>query len=103
MKFINLTAHTINETTTGREFPPSGIVARVKQSTEIVKRHDDIPLYASEFGEVVGIPEPKEGVMYIVSALTKQATDRPDVVAPGNAQRDENGDVIGCCGFRYSV
>lgn len=100
--YINLTAHTINEVTTGLEIPRSGIIARVKQETYTHTEHAGIPVYKSIFGEVQGLPEPKEGVMYIVSALTLNAvpSGRTDVVAPGNLQRSEDGKPIGCVGFR---
>ena len=101
-KFINLTSHTINETTTGLEIPRSGIVARVKQSTTKAAKHAGVPIYTSVFGEVEGLPAPQEDVIYILSALTLNAVseDRTDVVAPGNLQRDERGQPIGCMGFR---
>jgi hypothetical protein len=102
MQIINLTSHTITETTTGKQFPPSGIVARCKQSTAKVDTIADCPIYTSTFGEVDGLPEPKPGVTYIVSSLTLNAvsSNRTDVVSPGNLQRDENGQPVGCCGFR---
>jgi len=102
MTIINLTQHTINETTTGQAFPPSGRVARVKSSTRTAMTFDGIPVYQSEFGDVEGLPPRKKDVRYIVSALTLNEVprNRTDVVAPGNIQRDERGNRIGCCGFR---
>lgn len=101
-KFINMTAHTINEVTTGMEIPRSGIIVRVKQNTVKAMTHADVPVFKSTFGEVEGLPEPQEGVIYIVSALALNAVplSRKDVVAPGNIQRDENKQPIGCVGFR---
>lgn len=100
--YINLTAHTINEVTTGTDIPRSGIIARVKQSTEKSAEHAGIPIYTSTFGNVEGLPAPKEGVIYIISALALNAVpaDRTDVVAPGNLQRNEQGQPVGCVGFR---
>lgn len=102
MQFINLTSHTITETTTGRVIPTSGRVARVKSSTTKVAEHADCPIYTSSFGAIEGLPEPKPDTVYIVSALALHAvpTYRTDVVAPGNLQRNEHGQPIGCCGFR---
>ena len=104
MKIINLTQHTINETTTGVNYPPSGIVARVKANTRKIGEACGIPIYQSTFGQVEGLPCCEDGVMYIVSALTlnQVSPDRTDVVAPGNLQRDEHGKPIGCCGFRVN-
>lgn len=102
MKYVNLTAHTINEVTSGMSIPTSGRVCRVKATTVKIKEHVGIPLYSTEFGEVEGLPEPVTGVMYIVSALALNAIDssRTDCVAPGNLQRNENGQPVGCVGFR---
>ena len=102
MKFINLTNHAINETTTGIEIPASGRVARVKSSTIKQGEHAGIPIYASTFGEIEGLPEPVDGVLYIVSSLALNAvpSNRTDVVAPGNLQRQKDGTPMGCCGFK---
>ena len=102
MQFINLTSHTINEITTGLTIPPSGRVARVKASTIKSAEHAGVPIYSSTFGDVEGLPEPKPDVIYIVSALALNAvpTNRTDVVSPGNLQRNEHNQPIGCCGFR---
>lgn len=103
MKFKNLTSHSICEVTTGQTIPPSGVVARVKSSTIKVGEHASAPIYTSTFGEVEGLPEPEEGTIYIVSALTLNAVaNRADVVAPGNLQRDQDGNPIGCIGFRIN-
>lgn len=103
MKFINLTSHTINETTTGQSIPASGRVARAKSSTIKVNECNGVPIYESTFGTIEGLPEPIEGVIYIVSALALNAIEgRTDVVAPGNLQRDEHGQPVGCCGFRIA-
>jgi hypothetical protein len=88
MNFINLTPHAIN-LNNGNTFPPSGQVARVSSSfSEIVDG-----LCCQEFGEVVGLPEPKEGVLYIVSGLIMSASDRTDIVAPatGHSEAIRNG------------
>lgn len=104
MKIVNLTPHTINETTTGQNFAPSGIVARAKQSTYEVANHAGIPVFSTTFGAIQGLPEPEEGTIYIVSslALTAIPKTRTDIVAPGNLQRDQDGKPIGCCGFRIN-
>ena len=101
-KFINMTAHTINEVTTGMEIPRSGVIVRVKQQTRKTQTHANVPIYASTFGDIEGLPEPVEGTIYIVSALALNAVQegRTDVVAPGNLQRDEHGQPVGCVGFR---
>lgn len=100
--FINLTPHEINETTTGLVIPSTGI-ARVRQCSRNEAIVDGVQLFRSEYeGSIQGLPEPVEGVIYIVSALALNAVpaERTDVVAPGNVVRNEAGIVIGCAGFR---
>jgi len=104
INIINLTQHTINETTSGQSFPPSGIVARVKTNNKKLMALNGIPVYRTTLSEVEGLPAKKLNTIYIVSALALNAIskDRTDVVAPGNLQRNENRQPIGCCGFRIS-
>ena len=100
--FINLTPHEINEVTTGTVIQSTG-VARVTQNTAKVAELGRIPIYRTDFdpSTIEGLPAPRKGVTYIVSALVLNAIgDRTDCVAPGNAVRDEQGRVIGCRGFR---
>lgn len=101
---INLTAHTITEVTTGVSIPSSGRVARVKASTKKVDEFLGYPIFESTFGPVEGLPEPEEGVMYIVSALCMNACpERYDLLSPGNLLRDEKGNPCGCVGFRSNL
>ena len=100
--FVNLTPHQIDEQTTGLSIPSTGI-ARIKMQSRVIDTVEGVPLYHSYYvGNLEGLPEPVEGVIYIVSALALNAVpaDRTDVVAPGDAVRDEAGRVIGCKGFR---
>lgn len=102
MQIINLTSHTLNEITSGKNIAPSGIVARVNQSNVKSAEYDGIPIYTTTFGDLEGLPEPVEGTIYVVSAMALNAVDdsRTDVVAPGFLKRDEKGNPIGCVGFR---
>ena len=101
MEFINLTSHTINEVTSGQSYLASGIIARISTSKIKVAEHDGVPIYETTMGAVEGLPEPKEGVMYIISGLALGAVEnRNDVVSPGNLQRNQQGQPIGCLGFR---
>lgn len=99
---INLTAHTIDEVTTGQSYPTSGVIARVKQVTITKGYFDKIPLYSTTFGAIEGLPDPQKDTIYIVSALALNAvpSHRTDVVAPGNIMRNEHGQPLGCVGFR---
>lgn len=101
-KFINLTTHTITETTTGTIIPPSGTIAKVTIATIKQRDHNGIPLYCTKTGNVEGLPGRIKGVVYIVSALTLNEVpyNRTDVVSPGNVVRNLSGQPIGCSGFR---
>jgi hypothetical protein len=103
MKFVNLTPHTINEVNTGLAIGPSGTVARVNSTTERTGEEvNNVPFYRVSFGEVEGLPEPKEDTFFIVSGMVLDSLkgSRMDVVAPGMLIRDEEGKPIGCDGFR---
>ena len=99
MKIINLTPHTIN--ISDLVIPSSGI-ARAKQESKQVDTIDEIPVYNTVYGEVENLPEPQDGVIYVVSALTAQAVpDRKDVYITFGAVRDEAGKIIGCTGLAH--
>ena len=56
---------------------------------------------APVFGEVVDLPEPQEGTIYVVSMLVAaRAEGRIDLVFPGRQLRNEAGQVIGCAGLQ---
>ncbi len=98
-KFINLTPHAI-VLNNGAEIPASGDVARV--SVDFTEFDAD-SICRQEYGEVVGLPAPQEGVCYIVSALVLAATNRRDIVAPAtghaNCKRNEKGLIVSVPGF----
>lgn len=125
-RVVNLTPHNINfvkpfNVEIGRDkigtpeyiteertytLPPSGQVARCKVDREKIDSvwTEDIdgwditlPITKSKFGEVEGLPEPQEGMIYIVSNLVAQAVPhREDVFFPDDLVRDANGNIIGC-------
>lgn len=102
LQVLNLTPHAINVVTDAgtQTFAPSGQVARCASSSAQVGDLNGIPLFRTKFGEVQGLPEPQDGVLYVVSALVRQAVPhRPDVASPGDLVRDEAGNVVGCKGL----
>jgi hypothetical protein len=103
IKIINLTPHDINVIVDGdvTVIPRDGTVARVNQISTVVDKINGIPVSVVRFGDVVGLPDPVPGVIWIVSALVKQAVNRSDVVSPGELVRNSDGNVIGCKGFFY--
>lgn len=118
VRFVNLTPHEVNLTDGNGlmvTFKPSGQVARVERrfekTTMEVKITDDIsirvPLRRVHDGEVVNLPGPEEGTVYIVSFLVAEIVRRPDVVSPitdETAFRAEDGKtIIGVRGFQTYV
>lgn len=100
---INLTPHRLDIVDADGNVvsvPPSGQVARVAQTREQRGTIDGLAVTYSTFGQVEGLPEPQDGVIYVVSGLVLAAVpDRADVFAPGEAVRDSEGRVIGARGL----
>ena len=109
LTIINLTPHTI-KLNSGKEFPPSGMVARVSAkfsnvtSPELLR--EEIYVYRVEYGEIEGLPEPEEGKLYIVSAMVLEAgkrIGRNDLLAPATGHpetvRNEQGQIVSVPGF----
>lgn len=104
-QLINLCPHTINildeEAAPIITVQPSGNVARVSQSEEIVAV-PGLPckITRQTFGDVVGLPEATPGVFFIVSRLVAAACpERDDLLIPGPLVRDDAGNPIGCRGL----
>lgn len=105
MKIINLTPHAINVVVNGqtRTFPSEG-VARATQTSTQVGSLEGIPVFRMEYGAPVDLPDPEEGVYYVVSAITATAARESgritsDLLLTANLVRDEAGRVVGCGGF----
>lgn len=97
-KIVSVLPHEITVRLNGRDvvIPPSGQLARVATSTREIATVDGIPIVATLFGEIVGLPEPQPGVLYLGSTLLAQAAareGRTDVVSPdtGPTAIRENG------------
>lgn len=106
MELINLTPHRINVLTRAGEYrviEPSGTVARISSTTELVGEIDGIEIHRAAFGAPVDLPDPAPGVRYIVSGLVLDAVRRDDLLAPGELIRGEDGQPIGCRGFRTAA
>ncbi len=109
MTFINLTPHDITVFVGDGSIviPASGTVARVSSIYTHVGDIDGIPVSEVSYGDVHGLPQPMDGVIYVVSALVLNAlkakgVNRTDVVAPDTdkgAVRDTSGRIIGVRGF----
>ena len=98
---VNLTPHSItfvdDAGNTVLTVEPSGQVARCSVAREKIGDINGIPVNKSRFGKVENLPDPQEGTIFIVSALTAQAVpEREDVFITDDAVRDEQGRIIGC-------
>lgn len=101
MKVINLTSHEVNVYDYSgkliKTYMPSGLEARINYGWERIDYDDDIvPIVIQKDTQVVELPEPMEGVMFIVSSYVfNYCSDRKDLLAPANRIKID-GRVIGC-------
>lgn len=103
-KFVNLTPHIIT-IDNGTQYHPSGKVARVEN------KFSNFCCGISKvfYGEIENLPEPEDGVYYIVSAMVLAANNskpkyrrRGDLVSPATGHPDckrENGFIVSVPGF----
>jgi len=104
MEFVNLTKHEIVvHSQRGRMvLVPSGVEARVETENILVEfpTGTTVDIFTQRVGEVEFLPEPKEGVGWVVSTQVRLAVpNRGDVFSPGELIRDEKGRPIGCMGL----
>jgi hypothetical protein len=100
---VNCTPHDVNLVTENGNitFPKSGIIPRLTESQQkinsVTVNGIEIDIMKKSFLEPEGLPEPKEGTIYIVSALVAGAIkDRDDLVIPNDTIRDDKGNIVGC-------
>lgn len=98
----NCTPHSLN-VLVGEEvidLAPTGIVPRCSQSEVTAGEVAGIPVTRQVFGEVIDLPEPEEGVFFVVSRMVAAACpERKDLLIPGPLVRDDEGRVVGCRGL----
>lgn len=110
-QIVNLTPHPIRLRAANgaeTEVPPSGTVARVASRPAWDARAVPglpVPVQgAPQWGTIEGLPAPRDGAVYLVSALVLEAVrasgaHRPDVMAPATgpqdgAVRDDAGRIV---------
>ncbi|MCE7081139.1 hypothetical protein [Streptomyces sp. ST2-7A] len=105
-EIINLTPHPItvldHDGSLIREIPPSGQVARLTAERQDAGDLAGIPLGITTYGDNAEMPEPREGVRYVVSLVTALAlagSDRDDLLVVDQEVRDGTGRIIGCRGL----
>ncbi|MUN41381.1 hypothetical protein [Actinomadura litoris] len=106
MQLINLTPHPLTligqDDTVLLNQAPDGPMARcIEDRREIgavtLPGGGTVPLRSVGFGAVTGLPEPRDGVLLVVSRATAEAAaGRSDIVYPDEQVRDQDGRIIGC-------
>jgi hypothetical protein len=98
-KVINLTPHPIN-IVGGGTIEPSGQVARCELIRIPAGDVNGIPVHKTSLGKPYGLPEPKEGTIFIVSRQVAEACpERTDLYITDDAIRNESGIIIGVKGL----
>lgn len=102
IKIVNLTPHAVTVFSGGKQlvFPPVATPARVEMTRQPAGQVNSIPVVRVLVGEVVNLPEPDEGTMFVVSRVVAEACpSRHDLLVTDGAVRDQQGSVVGCTGF----
>ena len=108
VEVINLTPHACTvmdeQGNTILNFNPSGKIARLleeysqPQSLEIGSVN--VQAFIKTVSATVDLPEPQDGVCFFVSFLVADANPhRRDLVFPGQAVRNEKGQIVGIKNF----
>src|SRR5690606_9819063 len=108
VKLVNLTPHDVVIYNAKGEviktYPKSGKVARIQDEVTIKGDIDGVPVGSITYGEAIDLPEPQDGVYYIVSLVVRQALPhRKDLISPDTSPagvvRDEQGRILGTTRF----
>ena len=106
--FVNLTPHPVTifdqDGNIVLAVEPSGTVARLTETVRPDGGIGEASAVSVALGEISGLPEPQEGITYIVSMPTLMGmraagNTRSDVRYPFDQVRDGNGRIIGCRGL----
>ena len=106
--FVNCTPHHLTIEGIG-EIPPSGILPRVSTDYSHDIEINGVRVRQKFYGAVTGLPDPVEGITFIVSGIVRDAISvlpahmrRPDVCAPdtgADAIRNEKGHIVAVRGL----
>lgn len=108
MRLVNLTGHELKLTDGSAivVLPSEGRARVISESSHIgdVELTDlpgfHVPITRLVEKEVVNLPPPTDGTLFVVSGIVAAHSPRMDVVAPGRLLRDKiTKQVIGCQGF----
>jgi len=107
MKVVNMTPHKIivesKNSTKKESYEPSGSIIRLNFESNQIGELDGFPILENK---LVGhnLPEKKEGVVYLVSAMVLAETKkigRDDFIAPNtnDSERNEKGHILSVHSF----
>lgn len=98
MTLVNLCPHPIViEGKRPCTLPAAEFPARLLSSEKLVTEVEGIPVIAVSLGGTMNLPDPRLGVLLIVSSVLRSAfPHRSDLVSPARLFRDETG-TISCC------
>lgn len=109
VRFVNLTGHDVNlgdRVVIPKERKAARVLSeRVRDGVFLLdeRSEETIPIYKFQpRSQIVGLPDPAEGVVFIVSPmvrkeLTMRGVGRPDVVSPYAVEvRRVNGEKVSC-------
>jgi hypothetical protein len=104
-KFVNLIGHDITISGYGT-LPKANVPCNVETIERIVSTVEGIPIVETHFSEIKNLPDPEEGVYYIVNRLAMDFVpiNRQDVFCVDTgptAIRDENGQVVAVTQLTY--
>lgn len=104
-RVVNLTGHQINDVMSMMTYPAeNNLVARCDMNkAPVAQTEDGGIIYEMKYQSISGLPEPVEGVKYIVSSHVLNAAiakGRRDCIAVNDVIRNSNGKAVGCKGFR---
>lgn len=103
MTIVNCTPHAIDilgdDDVVVASIPASGTVARTNMVWEYVETVEGFTVGRNTYGDIVGLPDPQEGMRYIVSLqVAMAAKDRTDLLVPGPSVR-KGSVIVGCKGL----
>ena len=104
MKVINCCDHDVEICDkTGniiKVYKPSGYHARVRHDIRTVDYIDGIPVLGRRNPRIVGLPDPEEGIFYIVSDIVRGACfNRKDLLGCGGKYYNDDGSIRGWTAF----
>ena len=104
-KFVNLIGHDITISGYGT-LPKADPPCKIETKERVVCTVEGIPIVETHFSEIKNLPDPEEGVYYIVNRLAMDFVpfNRQDVFCVDTgptAIRDENGQVVAVTQLTY--